>query len=88
MSNKELLWIFPGEKRRELDWSTAFGIIRGIAKGVAYIHAHHFIYILLNGWDILLDSDMNPKIFSFRFSQELDHGNPKATQTMKKIDIP
>jgi serine/threonine protein kinase len=70
-----------------LDWHTAFGIIRGIAQGLAYIHAHHFIYVYLNAQDIVLDSDMIPKIYGFRFSEELDHGNPKATQKLEKINI-
>jgi hypothetical protein len=30
---------------------------------------------------------MNPKISGFGFSEELDHGNPNATQTVEKLNI-
>jgi serine/threonine protein kinase len=46
----------PHEGGRELDWTTRFNIILGIARGLAYLH---------KAANILLDRDLNPKIGDF-----------------------
>ncbi|RLN28045.1 cysteine-rich receptor-like protein kinase 14 isoform X2 [Panicum miliaceum] len=69
-----------GLARRELDWTTVFRIIRGIARGMAFIHAQRFIYLYWSTTNILFDSDMNPKFSSFGFSKQLEHEDQEVTQ--------
>lgn len=64
---------------RQLDWSTAFRIIRGIAKGVAYIHTKGAVHLDLKPANILLDSDMNPKICDFERSKILNQNDEEVT---------
>ena len=54
------------ERRRHLDWEKRYSIIRGIARGLLYLHEESGLGIHHNGFlrpsKILLDDDMNPKI--------------------------
>lgn len=63
---------------RQLDWSTAFRIIRGIAKGVAHIHTKGAVHLDLKPANILLDSDMNPKICDFERSKILNQNDEEV----------
>ncbi|XBJ06857.1 hypothetical protein VPH35_012456 [Triticum aestivum] len=71
MPNGSLSDIIDGSSR-QLDWTSAFRIIRGIAQGVAHIHTKGAVHLDLKPANILLDSDMNPKICDFERSKILN----------------
>ncbi|KAM3296692.1 hypothetical protein ACQJBY_038842 [Aegilops geniculata] len=55
-------------KRACLDWPTRSKIMKGVAEGLLYLHKQCGLYIIhgdLKPSNILLDSDMNPKISDF-----------------------
>ncbi|KAG2565159.1 cysteine-rich receptor-like protein kinase 6 isoform X2 [Panicum virgatum] len=83
MQNKSLdFFIFDVTRARLLTWDKRLNIIDGIAQGLLYLHKLSRLRIIhrdLKASNILLDSDMNPKISDFGlakiFSSNAIQGN-------------
>lgn len=61
-------YVTDNERRQELDWIKRLAIINGIARGLLYLHEESQLKIIhrdLKASNILLDSDMKPKISDF-----------------------
>ncbi|KAL6651961.1 hypothetical protein ACP70R_010886 [Stipagrostis hirtigluma subsp. patula] len=86
MQNKSLnLYIFGKPNvRASLDWSKRLEIIRGIARGVCYLHegsGQNVIHRDLKPSNVLLDHQWTPKIADFG-TAKLYHADQTGTQTV------
>lgn len=88
MTNKSLdLILFDPLKSSVLDWPKRFHIINGIARGLMYLHQDSCLRIIhrdLKASNILLDSDMNPKISDFGLAR-IFGGNETGANTNRVV---
>ncbi|MFS7930374.1 putative protein kinase RLK-Pelle-DLSV family [Helianthus anomalus] len=75
LENKSLDQALFGENRLSLSWPTRFEICLGIARGLAYLHEESRIRVVhrdVKASNVLLDSDLNPKISDFGLAKLYD----------------
>ncbi|KAK9057098.1 hypothetical protein SSX86_024465 [Deinandra increscens subsp. villosa] len=75
LENKSLDQALFGDNRLSLNWSTRFEICTRIAHGLTYLHEESRIRIIhrdVKASNVLLDSDLNPKISDFGLAKLYD----------------
>ncbi|XP_075665236.1 G-type lectin S-receptor-like serine/threonine-protein kinase CES101 [Castanea sativa] len=82
MPNKSLnFFLFDPAKKNILDWKKCFNIIQGILQGLLYLHNYSKLRIIhrdLKASNILLDNEMNLKIFDFGMARIFGSNDSKV----------
>ncbi|XP_074264912.1 cysteine-rich receptor-like protein kinase 5 isoform X2 [Silene latifolia] len=85
VANKSLdYFLFDNNKRAELNWSCRFEIIKGVTRGMMYIHDDSPVRMMhrdLKAANVLLDAEMYPKIADFGLARICDVGQTHINAT-------
>ncbi|XP_047070259.1 cysteine-rich receptor-like protein kinase 6 [Lolium rigidum] len=73
--------LFIGNKQELLNWGQRLRIIRGITRGLQYLHEDSQLKVVhrdLKASNVLLDADMNPKISDFGLARLFGRGQTQG----------